>query len=65
MKFAPQVATAEMSDADLDAVCGGLAAGGAGGLSLETPIAKLCADLGAVASTEGLAAGGSVHTTAL
>lgn len=66
MNRACPVETAEISDADLDNVSGGgLAVGGLGGLSVETPIADVCADLMAVASTEGLAAGGSVHTTAL
>ncbi|MEU0068060.1 hypothetical protein ABZ027_00555 [Streptomyces sp. NPDC006332] len=63
MNPAFQVEAAEISDADLDNVSGGLAAGGSGGLFLETPLGSLCADLAAVASPEGLAAG--VHTTAL
>ncbi|MFI6931580.1 hypothetical protein [Streptomyces sp. NPDC050287] len=54
-----------MSEADLDTVSGGLAAGGSGGLFMETPVADLCADALAVASPEGLAAGAGVHTTAL
>ncbi len=45
-----QVETAEIADAALDAVSGGLAAGGAGALSIETPLAHLGADLAAVAS---------------
>ena len=65
MNPAFQVEAVEISDADLDNVSGGLAAGGAGALSLETPVASACADLLAVASPEGLAAGTSVHTTAL
>ncbi|MEU2287258.1 hypothetical protein ABZ614_36025 [Streptomyces sp. NPDC013178] len=65
MNLAPRVETVEISDADLDNVSGGLAAGGSGGLSLETPVADICADLVAVASTEGLASGASVHTHAL
>ncbi|KOG42627.1 hypothetical protein [Streptomyces resistomycificus] len=65
MNLAPQIATAEMSDADLDHVSGGLAAGGSGGLFLETPVASVCADVLAVVSPEGLAAGADVHTAAL
>jgi hypothetical protein len=65
MNLAPQVATAEISDADLDAVSGGLAAGGSGGLFLETPVAEVCADVLAVASVEGLGMGASARTTAL
>ncbi|MPY56612.1 hypothetical protein [Streptomyces spongiae] len=64
MIVTPQVATAEMSDADLDTVSGGLAGGVSGGLFLETPLADVCADLLAVASPEGLGAGGSVQATA-
>ncbi|MFF3333841.1 hypothetical protein ACFYWX_30555 [Streptomyces sp. NPDC002888] len=64
MNFAPQVETAEMSDAALDAVSGGLVAGGAGGLNLETPLGDVCADLLAVGSTDGLVAGGSIHAAA-
>ncbi|MFD3621375.1 hypothetical protein ACFWWT_40500 [Streptomyces sp. NPDC058676] len=65
MNLACPVETAEISDADLDHVSGGLAVGGSGGLFVETPIADVCADLVAVASTEGLGAGASVHTAAL
>jgi hypothetical protein len=65
MNLVSRVEAAEISDVDLDNVSGGLAVGGAGGLFLETPIAEVCADLTAVASTEGLAAGVSVHAAAL
>ncbi|WP_328352118.1 hypothetical protein OG828_08740 [Streptomyces sp. NBC_00457] len=65
MNFAAQVEAAEISDTDLDNVSGGLAAGGSGGLFLETPIGDVFAGLTAVASTEGLAAGAGVHTAAL
>ncbi|WP_037671168.1 hypothetical protein [Streptomyces griseus] len=64
MNFAPQVETAEISDAALDAVSGGLAAGGAGGLHVETPLADVCADLLAVGSADGVVAGGSIHVAA-
>ncbi|MFB6960218.1 hypothetical protein ACFCYB_25160 [Streptomyces sp. NPDC056309] len=64
MNLAPQVATAEISDADLDNVSGGLAVGGFGGLCVDTPIAAVGADVMAIATPEGVTAGTSVHTTA-
>ncbi|WP_112467385.1 hypothetical protein [Streptomyces triticisoli] len=64
MNPAPQVATAEISDADLDNVSGGLAAGGSGDLCVETPVATVTSDLLAVATPEGVAAGTAVHTAA-
>ncbi|MDH6625696.1 hypothetical protein M2271_003507 [Streptomyces sp. LBL] len=64
MNHAVQVEAAEISDADLDNVSGGFAAGGSGGLCLETPVANISAGLLAFASTEGLAAGASLNTTA-
>lgn len=64
MNLAPRVATAEISDADLDNVSGGLAVGGSGGLYLETPIAAITSDLLAIATPEGVAAGAAVHTAA-
>ncbi|MEU5593008.1 hypothetical protein [Streptomyces sp. NPDC020298] len=63
MNHASRVETAQISDADLDRVSGGLAAGGSGGLHIETPVADLCADLLAVATPDGLTAGGSVTAT--
>jgi hypothetical protein len=58
---------AEISDADLDNISGGLAAGASGGLYLQTPLAEVCADLLAVATDDGVAVGTSMHaaTTAL
>ncbi|MFE2093475.1 hypothetical protein [Streptomyces sp. NPDC059460] len=64
MNLAPQVATAEISDADLDNVSGGLAVGGSGGLYAETPAAAVTSDLLAIATPEGVAAGTTVHTAA-
>ncbi|MFF4399672.1 hypothetical protein [Streptomyces sp. NPDC001480] len=63
MNHASRVETAQISDADLDRVAGGLAAGGSGGLHIETPVADLCADVLAFATPEGLTAGGSVTAT--
>ncbi|MEG3630482.1 hypothetical protein [Streptomyces poriticola] len=65
MNDAFRVAAAEISDADLDTISGGLAVGGSGGLFIETPLADLCAGVVAVGSTEGLASGTSVRATAL
>ncbi|MGW4047326.1 hypothetical protein [Streptomyces sp. NPDC004721] len=62
MNPAPQVATVEISDADLDNVSGGLAVGG--GLYVETPIADVASGGLAVATPEGVAAGTAVHTAA-
>ena len=63
MNLAPQVETAAISDSDLDSISGGLAAGGSGGLFLETPLGDLGGDLTAVGSAEGLSAGTSLHAT--
>ncbi|GGZ69485.1 hypothetical protein [Streptomyces bluensis] len=67
MNLTSQVATAEMSDADLDNVSGGLAAGASGGLFLDTPLAGVGAGLMAAASAEGVGAGvgASVHAAGL
>ncbi|MFE7217016.1 type A2 lantipeptide [Streptomyces sp. NPDC001698] len=62
MNLAPQVATAEISDADLDNVSGGLAVGG--GLYAETPIADVSSGFLAIATPEGVAAGAAVNTAA-
>ncbi|MEV0633483.1 hypothetical protein AB0I77_00595 [Streptomyces sp. NPDC050619] len=61
MNLASPVETAEISDADLDNVSGGLVLGGSGSLFLQTPLATVGADLTAVASTEGLVAGAGVN----
>ncbi|MBA2810062.1 hypothetical protein E0500_022345 [Streptomyces sp. KM273126] len=67
MNLTPQVATAEMSDADLDNVSGGLAAGVSGGLFLDTPLAGVGAGVTAGASAEGVGAGlgAGVHAAGL
>jgi hypothetical protein len=61
MNLGHQVETAEMSDADLDGISGGLAAGGSGGLFLETPLADVCGDVAAVGTGRGLSLGTSLH----
>ncbi|MGV9251616.1 hypothetical protein [Streptomyces sp. NPDC003697] len=65
MNPAPQVATAELSDAALDNVSGGLAAGGSAGLCVETPVAAVATDVLAVATHEGVAAGTAVQAATL
>ncbi|MFD4973645.1 hypothetical protein [Streptomyces sp. NPDC058424] len=62
MNIAPQVATAEISDADLENVSGGIAVGG--GLYVETPVAAVASGVLAVATPEGVAAGAAVNTVA-
>ncbi|MFF4760535.1 type A2 lantipeptide [Streptomyces sp. NPDC001292] len=62
MNPAPQVATAEISDADLDNISGGLAVGG--GLYAETPIADVASGHLVIATPEGVAADAAVHTAA-
>ncbi|MEU6811828.1 hypothetical protein ABZ920_23190 [Streptomyces sp. NPDC046831] len=57
MNLAPQVSTAELSDADLDDVSGGLAVGSSAGLCVETPVAAVAADVLAVVTHEGVAVG--------
>ncbi|MFF7788185.1 hypothetical protein [Streptomyces sp. NPDC007991] len=74
MNLTPQVDSAELSDADLDNVSGGMAGGASadlvgtlsGGL-VEPLTAGLCANLQGSLSPEGAAAGGSadLHTTSL
>ncbi|NGO42809.1 hypothetical protein [Streptomyces ureilyticus] len=66
MNFTPQVETAELSDAGLDNVSGGLAGGVSGGGLLQAgPVnVDLCADAFAVASADGVVAGVSVHAAA-
>ncbi|MGW0986396.1 hypothetical protein ACWD46_09225 [Streptomyces sp. NPDC002486] len=76
MNLTPRVDTAELTDADLDAVAGGnagdgdVSAGLVGGLSagLVGPLAgEACAAVQAAVSPEGAAAGGNagLHTTSL
>ncbi|MFH9015943.1 hypothetical protein ACH4C6_31775 [Streptomyces sp. NPDC017943] len=64
MAFTPQIETAPMSDAELDAVAGGQA-GAAAGLHLETTAAGLTAGvgggLGLAVSPQGIAADLHLH----
>lgn len=67
MNFTPEVGTAEISDADLDNVSGGLAgasAGLVGSVSAGPVAAELCAEAYAVVSPAGVEAGTSVHAVA-
>ncbi|GCB52151.1 hypothetical protein SNL152K_9507 [Streptomyces sp. NL15-2K] len=73
MNFIPQVETAEMADADLDNVSGGMAGGASGGLTgglaggasggllLDTPSAAVGADLCAFLSAEGGVVAADAH----
>jgi hypothetical protein len=74
MNLTPQVDSAQLSDADLDNVSGGMAGGASVGLvgslssGLVEPLtAGICGDLQGSLSSEGAAAGGSagIHTTSL
>jgi hypothetical protein len=74
MNLTPQVDSAELSDADLDNVSGGMAGGAsldlAGSLTsglIEPLTAGACAELQGALSPEGAVAGGSggIHTTSL
>ncbi|MFG2592013.1 hypothetical protein OG379_25130 [Streptomyces sp. NBC_01166] len=58
MSSAPQVQTQEISDADLDGVSGGVSAGLAGEVSLETPLSSLSAGLSGALSADGLGVAG-------
>ncbi|MCX5053333.1 type A2 lantipeptide [Streptomyces sp. NBC_00201] len=72
MNLASQVETTEMSDAEMENVSGGLglgdlpvgglAAGGSGGLSLQTPLGDIAGGLVAGGSLQGLTAGASLQT---
>lgn len=70
MNFTPQVETAELTDAALDQVSGGLAGGAsaelAGTLSglTESVSAVACADVFAAVSPEGVALGLHAHAAA-
>ncbi|MGW0817484.1 hypothetical protein ACWD00_30375 [Streptomyces viridiviolaceus] len=59
MNYTPQVETAEISDADLDAVSGGLAAGVSGGAFLHSASGDVCVDMFAATFAEGVVAGAS------
>ncbi|MGW0846054.1 type A2 lantipeptide [Streptomyces sp. NPDC002787] len=75
MNLNSQVNTAELSEADLDNVSGGLAADASGALAgnlsgvlaghlqAETPVGGVCAGVVGAASAEGVAAGLHVNTT--
>jgi hypothetical protein len=71
MNFAPQMETAEMSDADLDNVAGGQAGGslagvgggGAAGLYVEVGNIGIGAGVGASVSPEGVSADVVLHVS--
>ncbi|CAL9457779.1 hypothetical protein [Streptomyces sp. enrichment culture] len=70
MNHAPRVETAELADAELDALAGGThvavglhAAPGSLGVHVEAGDLAVSAGLGAAVSPSGLTADGHVHTT--
>ena len=56
MNVAPHLVAAELNDADLDNVSGGVAAATTAGLHLQVAHLEVCADLDALVSTEGVGA---------
>ncbi|TPQ15644.1 hypothetical protein [Streptomyces sporangiiformans] len=63
MNLTPQVETAEMSDAELDNISGGIGGSASGGLLVDTPLGELTAGLFSAASAEGVTAGGNLTAT--
>jgi hypothetical protein len=61
MNVAPHIEAAELDDAALDAVSGGVAAATTAGLHLEAAHLEVCADAGALFSAEGVALGVNAH----
>ncbi|CAM5425912.1 hypothetical protein AB0H45_15055 [Streptomyces atroolivaceus] len=58
MSSAPQIQTQEITDADLDNVSGGVFAGLAGEVSLDTPLSSLSAGLSGAVGADGLGVAG-------
>ncbi|MFJ8748386.1 hypothetical protein ACIREO_03430 [Streptomyces sp. NPDC102441] len=58
MSSAPQIQAQEISDADLDNVSGGVSAGLAGDIALETPLSSLSAGFSGAVSFDGLGVAG-------
>jgi hypothetical protein len=61
MTVTPQIEAAELNDADLDSVSGGVAAATTSGLHLQVAHLEVCADAGALVSAEGVALGVNAH----
>ncbi|MFE3035196.1 hypothetical protein ACFXKY_26545 [Streptomyces canus] len=61
MNVAPYIEAAEIDDAALDTISGGVAAATAAGLHLQVAHLEVCADAGAAVSAEGLALGVNAH----
>lgn len=61
MNVAPHLVAAEIDDADLDNVSGGVAAATTAGLHLQVARLEVCADADAFFSTEGIAASVNAH----
>ncbi|MFJ4201072.1 hypothetical protein ACIP2Y_15775 [Streptomyces sviceus] len=61
MNVAPHIEAAEIDDAALDTISGGVAAATAAGLHLQVAHLEVCADAGAFVSAEGVALGVKAH----
>ncbi|EFH28374.1 MULTISPECIES: hypothetical protein [Streptomyces] len=61
MNVAPLIEAAEIDDAALDAISGGVAAATTAGLHLQVAHLEVCADAGASVSAEGVALGVNAH----
>ncbi|HWU09708.1 MAG TPA: hypothetical protein VN520_25580 [Streptomyces sp.] len=65
MSSAPQMQTQEISDADLDNVSGGVVAGLAGEVSLDTPLSSLSVGISGAAGVDVLGVAGLGTATTL
>ncbi|MFF1302430.1 hypothetical protein [Streptomyces sp. NPDC058307] len=61
MNVTPHIEAAELTDADLDTVSGGVTAAATAGLHLRVAHLEVCADAGALVSAEGVAVGVKAH----
>ncbi|MET7730042.1 hypothetical protein ABZT02_01575 [Streptomyces sp. NPDC005402] len=61
MNVTPHIEAAEIDDADLDNVSGGVAAATTAGVHLQVAHLEVCADAGALVCAEGVALGVNAH----
>lgn len=61
MNVAPHIEAAEIDDAALDTISGGVAAATTAGLHVQVAHLEVCADAGASVSAEGVALGVNAH----
>jgi len=61
MNVTPHLATAELGDAALDGISGGLAVTAAGGVHIQLAQLEICADLDADVSAAGISANVNAH----